>query len=496
MPGICENEIFKMCLSDKNWMNAYSMFDEMLGRPYWWGIQHKGNRCDIMKLPSLKPWNSSALKGKPKCRRAVVKACNEAHKNHKISRLHCNSGCYGLVFPFIRGTTFYGAVAVCHLKQDPSMLAREIALLETFASSVLETAQKEYELSRLYDTIRPRAIALSTVHTVHRILSSTLNEKELTIKIVRLTTQLMSAKCSSVMLVDDTGKFLETSACMGAKPRRSRMGAGMCGCVAQTGNPYRNANMICVPIIDENVTGIITVRGRSDGKRYTAADEELMTTLAEQVSIALKNARLYEDQQKVIMGSVKSIAKLLEAAAHSCQRFSHEFVELVLALAREMRLSTDQVTSLHYAAMLHGASDISFVNGIHEKKTKLTSKEKKLVEKGPMGAASIIRPIEVLKPVIPIIVHHHEQYDGRGYPDGLKGREIPVGSMVMAVADSFLAMTSSRSYARTKTVSEAIAELCRERGVQFSPEVVDAFVKLAKEGVVEEIMSKRKSKRS
>jgi HD-GYP domain-containing protein (c-di-GMP phosphodiesterase class II) len=108
----------------------------------------------------------------------------------------------------------------------------------------------------------------------------------------------------------------------------------------------------------------------------------------------------------------------------------------------------------------------------------LTGKEYEIVKKHPIKGVQIIQPMDVLKPVVPIILYHHEKFDGTGYPEGLKGKQIPLGSRIMAVVDAFIAMVSKQAYRERISVQEALSEIKRYSGTQFDPNVVDAFVRV------------------
>ena len=112
---------------------------------------------------------------------------------------------------------------------------------------------------------------------------------------------------------------------------------------------------------------------------------------------------------------------------------------------------------------------------------KLTAEEYEAVKKHPHRGVQVLKSIHSLKPLVPIILHHHERYDGMGYPKGLKGEEIPIGARIIAVVDSFTAMISSRPYRETRKMAEAVEEIKRHSGTQFDPKVVESFLKVIQE---------------
>jgi len=143
-------------------------------------------------------------------------------------------------------------------------------------------------------------------------------------------------------------------------------------------------------------------------------------------------------------------------------------------------LSEDALRDLRFAAMLHDAEKIGIPEEILKKPTQLSGKELKVIKEHPQKSIKILSPLQLLKPAVAIILHHHEKFDGSGYPDGLKGEKIPLGARILAVADAFEAMTSRRPYRKSTPTTEAIKELKRQSGAQFDPQVINAFLKFAK----------------
>jgi HD-GYP domain len=134
---------------------------------------------------------------------------------------------------------------------------------------------------------------------------------------------------------------------------------------------------------------------------------------------------------------------------------------------------------LYYASLLHNVSQMGLPDKILKKSTKLTGKDYKIIQEQHLKGAQLIQPIGGrLKAVLPIIIHHHERYDGHGYPSGLKADDIPLGARILAVADAFEAMLSKRPYRRKLSISQAVAEIVKFSGEQFDPVIVDAFVRV------------------
>ena len=408
-------------------------------------------------------------------------------KEIKVFKGSRNKPC--LSIPVTQGYNIYGFVIVLDLRREPDK--KELAVMKLFIDLALKDFQKEQELRKLYDTIRPRAIALSTIHTVHRLLTSTLDMRELIERIARLTLQVMRSKYCSIMLLDTSKNYLIPKAVidlkfnagsMRKKYRKIKIGAGAICKVARTGKADLSRNSVCVPLVEEDIIGIICARNKTNNTPFTKFDMEILLTLAEQAVIAIRNAQMYEEQKKMAYGSIKSLAALLDAKSPHTYTHSEQFVKIVMALAEEMRLSMEETTNLRYAALLPDTGKFSIPDEILKKRGGLSRKEFSIIKRQHLESLKILKPLEFLKPAMPTIMYHHERYDGTGYPEGLKGKDIPIGARIMAVADAFEAMLS-----RKKNMTQAIKELDKNKGAQFDPDVVKAFVLLSKKPEFKEI---------
>ena len=408
----------------------------------------------------------------------------------------CSCGKICLSFQVIQGSSVYGHVLFTHLDREPKK--RMIDAVRVCMDLALKEFQKEQELNKLYETIRPRAIALSTIHTIHRLLSSTLDMDELIERIARVTLHGIKSRRCSIMLLDESKKYLIPKAVIdldkeitrpGPEYKKIRIGINLEGRVAKTGKSILSRRSVCVPLVEEDIIGVISARDKTNDAPFDKFELEILVTLAEQAVIAIKNAQMYEEQEKTAYGSIKTLAALLDSKSPNTFTHSDQFVKMVLAIAEEMKLSREDIADLHYAALLPDTGRFSIPDEILKKPGNLSSGEYEIIKKQHLESLKIIEHLEFLKPAIPIIRHHHERYDGAGYPDGLKGKEIPAGARIMAVATAFEAMLSARPYKGKKiSVSQAIKEIDKNKGTQFDPEAVAAFIKTAKKPEFKDIL--------
>jgi len=147
----------------------------------------------------------------------------------------------------------------------------------------------------------------------------------------------------------------------------------------------------------------------------------------------------------------------------------------------ELGWSGADLEMLEFAALLHDVGKIAIPDAILRKVEPLTPDERNTIHLHPYHSAQIVKPVEPLKRIVPWIYHHHERWDGDGYPDGLAGEDIPLASRIIAVADTYNAMTTDRPYRKGQTHEKAVVELQEHAGAQFDPQVVEAFLRVVHE---------------
>lgn len=175
------------------------------------------------------------------------------------------------------------------------------------------------------------------------------------------------------------------------------------------------------------------------------------------------------------LNTVKTLVRAIEAKDPYTKGHSEHVAELTLALAREMRIDSRELQKLEYIALLHDAGKIGVPEDILNKPYSLSAEEFEEVKKHSALSAEIIRKIKFLSSKSDIVLHHHERYDGTGYPDGLRGEEIPLESRIIAVVDAYDAMTTDRPFRPAQKPQQALEEMARLSGTQFDPKIVELF---------------------
>ena len=214
-----------------------------------------------------------------------------------------------------------------------------------------------------------------------------------------------------------------------------------------------------------------------EGGRHPSVDEEgLLDFLVKKAALAVENMALYESLISNFYGILRSLVNALEAKDPYTGKHSERVTQFAVELAKEMAIGETHIEMLNTVGYLHDIGKIGMPDEILNKPGTLTREEYEIVKRHPVIGESIIKDLGLGTEERAIIRHHHERWDGKGYPDGLAGHDIPLLARIVAVADAFDAMTSKRAYRDSLPMEKAVAELVNNRNKQFDPDVVDAFL--------------------
>jgi HD-GYP domain-containing protein (c-di-GMP phosphodiesterase class II) len=309
--------------------------------------------------------------------------------------------------------------------------------------------------------------------------------KELICRLSKLVCQLFNASYCQIILLDGSKKY-SLFKCQTNGSRRLRIDKKTIISgrtekrIVKSLSSIRRDNLLGMPLVSEDIIGLIIIKKNKNEMPFDKFDHQLLVTLAEQAIVGIRNLQLYDEQQKIVLGSIKSLVTLLDIRVPQEYTHSPYFSKLVVAISQQMHLDEKQIESLKYASLLHDAGKVDIPLEILTKTTKLTPQEYNIIKRHPVKGAQILRHLQILKPAIPMIMHHHEKYNGTGYPSGLKKGQIPQGARIMAVADAFEAMVYGRPYRERMDTASAIKEIKKKSGKQFDPKVVEAFLKAIK----------------
>jgi putative nucleotidyltransferase with HDIG domain len=233
---------------------------------------------------------------------------------------------------------------------------------------------------------------------------------------------------------------------------------------------------MCVPLVTRRrFLGVLYAENCSRPACFQRADLEFLTLLGSQAAFAIENAFLYEDLQVSFYETVCSLSNALEAKDKYTRGHSERVAELAVGIAEQLGLEPQRIEHVRTAARLHDIGKIAIGERVIGKSGRLTEEEFELIKEHPRLGVEILEPIQFLQPVLPFVLHHHERYNGRGYPDGLQGEAIPLEARILNIADAFDAMTTQRPYNKPRTPQEALAQCQREAGVSFDASCVRAL---------------------
>lgn len=239
--------------------------------------------------------------------------------------------------------------------------------------------------------------------------------------------------------------------------------------------------LLAVPLMrQDQVLGCLFGIDKNNGE-FDSVDSKLLNSIANESAIYLENAMLFGDVHGLMMGLLHALTSAVDAKdAYTC---GHS--ERVALLSRELsiraRLSDAQVERIYMAGLLHDVGKIGVPEAVLQKTGKLTPEEFDQMKKHPEIGARILRDIKQVEDIIPGVLHHHERYDGKGYPTGLAGEHIPLMGRIICLADCFDAMTSNRTYRKALPLEVALTEIRRCSGTQFDPVLTDAFLSIGED---------------
>lgn len=384
-----------------------------------------------------------------------------------------------------------------------------------FLKQVIREVEKVISLSNQFHRVnRDLEFAvdeLSILYEISDALSSTINLDELLRLIVRNAIKSFNAQVVSLMMLNKETQILSIKFAEGLtediiQNTHVKLGEGIAGRVAKSGQPLLLVDMLgidsvymdksiksalSVPLkMKDEVIGVLNV-SKTSRYRFTETDLKLLFNLASLAAQAIEKAALYQEIKNSLeeiktsyMSTVKALSKAVEAKDPYTQGHVDRVAKYGLAIALEYDPDLLKDDMFRYALVLHDIGKIEIPDHILTKPGYLTEEEMNIMKKHPEAGAQILSPVKFLKEAAEMVRYHQERYDGKGYPEGLKGEEIPIPARIIAVADTFDAIISNRPYRMARTVEYAKQEIAQNAGKQFDPAVVAAFLAALEKKVI------------
>jgi putative nucleotidyltransferase with HDIG domain len=354
---------------------------------------------------------------------------------------------------------------------------------------------------RLNEKLKRKIRELSKLYYISESISAMMDEETLFRQVVKIALQVTQATSAYLLFRDgESGTFYIKTA-YGADleavvPEETRVEGKVLKHILHASTPVISEgqqalhlfwgsshrelrSFLLAPLsVKKKLFGAIVVCHDNLDLKFSRDDRLILTVLGRKMTLALENFILHQTLYMHFVNTLKALVASVEAKDHYTERHSQRVTQMAKRVAASMGCSAAELESLEFAGLLHDIGKIGVSELVLQKKEPLTQEEWRHIRKHPEVGETIVKSLQIFPHECEIIRHHHERWDGTGYPDGLSGEEIPFLARVLAVADAFDAIISDRPYRLGKSFEEGLAELKRCRKTQFDPEVVDAFVSL------------------
>ncbi len=252
---------------------------------------------------------------------------------------------------------------------------------------------------------------------------------------------------------------------------------------------WGGAQTVClIPLrVGKRVLGLLMLSETRSEEREPITPEKvrLARSIGDQVASALRRAELFAELEEAYLQTVYALANAVDARDTYTANHAQRLATMVLAIGQELGLDPQELEDLHYGAILHDIGKIGIPDAILRKQIKLDAEEWAIMRQHPEIGARILAPIPRLAGAAKIVHHHHERFDGKGYPEGLAGKAIPLGARILTVVDAYSAIRDERVYKSARSPQDAIEELKRNAGTQLDPHIVEIFLRVLQQEAFE-----------
>ena len=342
---------------------------------------------------------------------------------------------------------------------------------------------------------------LLTVQEISRALAAELDPERLLATCLDQVAGATGAGSLAILTVDDDPGTLVVRARHGRGRRyligeRRALGEGIAGWVAEHRVPllvpslddqpsfqevaradgYSGGTLLAVPLeLRRRLLGVLNASEKRGGQCFDENDLRLLIALSDPIAIAIENARLYRTAQEDSLAVLRALTESVEARDGYLRGHAGRVADYATRAARELGLCAGEIRTLRRAALVHDIGRAGLSDSAIGRAGPLTEAERAALEQHPAAGERVLEGLGFLAPACPLVRHHHERWDGGGYPDGLAGREIEPLTRILTLADAYDAMTTERPHRRAKSSAEAMAEMAGLAGSQFDPSFVGPF---------------------
>ena len=347
--------------------------------------------------------------------------------------------------------------------------------------------------------------SLRSLHDLSKAINSTLDVDEVVEQILNMTSALMKSGKVIILLLERKEKVLSLYRSIGLDEGEDsfkdiRNVRSFDHCIVRKGRVIEASELVApgeyegllaeTPLLSKMVFAPLEIKGRAYGllgvengnKNFSRVELEIFCSLGSQSAVAIENANLYKSLKESFLHTAEALAEAINSRDPYTGGHTRRVMEYALKIAASLHLSERELESLKFAAVLHDIGKIGIDDAILRKGGDLSESEDMEMRKHPEIGARILAHVEGMGGVIAGVRHHHERYDGGGYPDGLAGEAIHIYARIISVADAFDALTTNRPYRKGISRTAACKELLKSSGTQFDPELVEILCNSTMDG--------------
>ncbi|HER23864.1 MAG TPA: GAF domain-containing protein [Candidatus Atribacteria bacterium] len=359
------------------------------------------------------------------------------------------------------------------------------------------------------EKLKRQVLQLDALNKISLELTRTTDLDGLLNKIIKYAAILVKAEAASILLLDKEKNELYFKVSLGKKSQeikkyRVKVGEGIAGWVAEKGESlivndvtqdtrwqksidnatsFSTKSIICIPLVlEENIMGVMEVINQKDKEFFDKDDEEILNSFANQVVIALWNTNIVEDLNNYFIHITEILIQALENESLGPKGHFIRLARLATQVGYKLGISGKDYNNLYYSALLHDLGKIKLSRNID-----IGFKEKENyhlihsdISLHPIAGANMLKQINLFKDIVPIVKHHHENYDGTGFPDGLRGEEIPLSSRIIAVVEDYTKILYNAPIESYHEKEKAVNELLSLAGKKYDPKVINALKEIVR----------------